>query len=101
MANYCWTNVQIYSENDKVLDHIDHLYEELGYDDIKECVEALFGSYKEYPINEVGSKWICLENGPDREGDDLTTLRFCSAWSFPEGYIKKLLDSIIEIDRHA
>ena len=66
MANHCWTNVQIYSENDKVHDHIDHLYEELGYDDIKECVEALFGSYEVYPINEVGSKWICLENGTDR-----------------------------------
>jgi len=101
MANYCWTNVQIYSVSDRVHDLIDHLYEELGYDDIKECVEALFGSYKEYPFDKVGSKWIHLENGPDREGDDLTTLRFCSAWSFPAGYIEKLLDSIIRIDQHA
>ena len=103
MANHVWTRTQVLSE--KVEVH-EQLFEWFGKvkgwtgETVRETVEPIFGKYEKYPIDEIGPKWIIVED-MDKTDDNETYLNLCSAWSFPDGYMKKFLEKVLELDEDA
>ena len=48
-------------------------------------------------MDAIGPKWILVED-MDRTDDNETFIVFCSAWSFPDGYMQKFVERVVELD---
>ena len=103
MANHVWTRMTINSDDLSVHEHIGEWFTpdmpSWDKEAVRNAVEPIFGEYEEdddYPIEEVGSKWVVVEDY--WQGSDESEITFTSAWSFPDGYVKKLLEKLLEID---
>ena len=105
MANHVWTDVTVKSDSKELHNKLNEWYLEpaknsWGDNSVRDTVKPIFGEYDRYPTNEIGSKWILIED-IDEYGDDETYMRFCSAWGFPEGFVEKLISKVVEIDENA
>ena len=106
MANHVWTDVIVKSDSKELHETLYKWYVEpatknsWGGDSVRATVKPIFGEYDKYPTDEIGSKWILVED-IDEYGDDETYMRFCSAWSFPEGFVEKLVSIVVGIDENA
>jgi hypothetical protein len=98
MANHVWTNVIVESDKIDVHDKIDEWFIDIKSwrdDAVRLTVEPLFGEYEDFPIDEIGSKWVHVEDL--YVGTAETEITFTSAWDFPEGYMKKFVEKMVEI----
>ncbi len=100
MANYVWSRVTVTSEEEELHTQLEEWYTDLGPTDVRGTVVPLFGEYENYPIDEIGSKWIYVEDFDDWAEDE-TYINFCSAWSFPEGYMERLAAMVFAMDSSA
>ncbi len=103
MANHVWTRTYVSSEKKEVHDKINKWFGDLsGWNEshIRGTVEPIFGKYEKYPMDKIGTKWILVEDMWN-ESDEETYINFCSAWSFPEGYMEAFVNKIVELDEGA
>ena len=103
MANHVWTRTQVLSENKEVHEKLYEWFGDLnGWNEshIRGTVEPIFGKYDKYPMDAIGSKWIVVEDMDDYDTE--TYITFCSAWSFPEGYMEEFCRKVCrELDEEA
>ena len=103
MANYVYTRVRIESNEDKLHTWLQESFREkntgLTNDGVRNTIENVFGEYEEYPWDEVGSKWIYVEDAPWIRDNDIE-MTFVSAWSFPSGYVEKFISKLVEYDEN-
>ena len=104
MANHVWTRTQVLSEKVEVHEQLFEWFGDLtGWNEshIRGTVEPIFGKYEKYPMDEIGPKWIIVED-MDRMDDNETYITFCSAWSFPDGYMAEFCRKVCrELDEDA
>ncbi len=103
MANHVWTRTQVLSEKVEVHEQLFEWFGDLtGWNEshIRGTVEPIFGKYEKYPMDEIGPKWILVED-MDRMDDNETYITLCSAWSFPEGYMEEFVKKMVELDEEA
>ena len=103
MANHVWTRTQVLSEKVEVHEQLFEWFGDLtGWNEphIRGTVEPIFGKYEKYPMDEIGPKWILVED-MDRTDDNETYITLCSAWSFPEGYMEEFVKKMVELDEEA
>ena len=103
MANHVWTRTQVLSDKVEVHEQLFEWFGDLtGWNEphIRGTVEPIFGKYEKYPMDEIGPKWILVED-MDRTDDNETYITLCSAWSFPEGYMEEFVKKMVELDEEA
>ena len=103
MANHVWTRTQVFSKKVEVHEQLFEWFGDIkGWDGntVRQTVEPIFGKYEKYPMEEIGPKWILVED-MDRMDDNETYINFCSAWSFPDGYMQKFIKKVVELDEDA
>ena len=104
MANHVWTRTQVLSEKVEVHEQLFEWFGDLtGWNEphIRGTVEPIFGKYEKYPMDAIGPKWILVED-MDRMDDNETYITFCSAWSFPDGYMAEFCRKVCrELDEDA
>ena len=103
MANHVWTRTQVLSDKVEVHEQLFEWFGDLtGWNEphIRGTVEPIFGKYEKYPMDEIGPKWILVED-MDRMDDNETYITLCSAWSFPEGYMEEFVKKMVELDEEA
>ena len=47
-------------------------------------------------MDKIGPKWILVEDMDDHNNE--THITFCSAWSFPEGFMERFVEKMAELD---
>ena len=100
MANHVWTRTQVFSKKVEVHEQLFEWFGDIkGWDGdtVRQTVEPIFGKYEKYPMDEIGPKWILVED-MDRMDDNETYITLCSAWSFPEGYMEEFVKKMVELD---
>ena len=98
-----WTRIQVLSDKIEVHEQLFEWFGDLtGWNEphIRGTVEPIFGKYEKYPMDEIGPKWILVED-MDRTDDNETYITLCSAWSFPEGYMEEFVKKMVELDEEA
>ena len=102
MANHVWTRTEVLSDKKEVHEKLSEWFCDLsGWSEphIRGTVEPIFGKYEKYPMDKIGPKWILVE---DMDAYDTETyITFCSAWSFPEGYMEEFVKKMVELDEEA
>ena len=99
MANHVWTRTQVLSEKVEVHEQLFEWFGDLtGWNEphIRGTVEPIFGKYEKYPMDAIGPKWIVVEDMDDFDTE--TYITFCSAWSFPEGYLEEFVAVMVALD---
>ena len=99
MANHVWTRTQVLSEKVEVHEQLFEWFGDLtGWNEphIRGTVEPIFGKYEKYPMDKIGPKWILVEDMDDHNNE--THITFCSAWSFPEGFMERFVEKMAELD---
>tara|TARA_B100000287_G_scaffold336332_1_gene322018 strand:- start:48 stop:587 length:540 start_codon:yes stop_codon:yes gene_type:complete len=99
MANHVWTRTEVISEKKEVHEKLWDWYGDLsGWNEphIRGTVEPIFGKYEKYPMDKIGPKWILVEDMDDHNNE--THITFCSAWSFPEGFMERFVEKMAELD---
>ena len=100
MANHVWSRVVVTSDEKELHQQLEDWFTNLGPTDVRGTVQPLFGDYETYPIDEIGSKWIYVEDF-DNWSENETYINFCSAWHFPEGYMEQLAAVVLAMDSSA
>ena len=99
MANHVWTRTQVLSDKKEVHEKLYEWFGDLnGWNEshIRGTVEPIFGKYDKYPMDAIGPKWILVEDMDDFDTE--TYITFCSAWSFPEGYMEEFVAVMVALD---
>ena len=99
MANHVWTRTQVLSEHKEIHEKLYEWFGDLnGWNEshIRGTVEPIFGKYDKYPMDAIGPKWILVEDIDDFDTE--TYITFCSAWSFPEGYMEEFVAVMVALD---
>jgi hypothetical protein len=102
MANHVWTHANVLSEKEEVHKQLSEWFDipcTWNEAHIRGTVEPIFGKYDNYPREEIGPKWILVEDVNPDAGE--TGILFCSAWSFADGYMKKFVEKVVEMDEDA
>ena len=100
MANHVWSRVVVTSDEEELHQQLESWFTDIGPTDVRGTVKPLFGDYETYPTDEIGSKWIYVEDF-DNWSENETYINFCSAWHFPEGYMEQLAAVVLAMDSSA
>ena len=100
MANHVWSRVVVTSDEEELHQQLESWFTDIGPTDVRGTVKPLFGDYETYPTDEIGSKWIYVEDF-DSWSENETYINFCSAWHFPEGYMEQLAAVVLAMDSSA
>ena len=103
MANHVRSRVEVESKSKEIHEYLQRFDDSCTglYNNQSgpNTTKVVFGEDWKYNIDDIGSKWIFVEE-PGYYGEDsefTEDLVFCSAWHFPTEFFESLTEKLIEI----
>ena len=106
MANHVRSRVEVESNSKEIHEYLQRFDDSCtGLGNSESCpntCKVVFGEDWKYNIDDVGSKWVFVEEEPYwnkvEDGPDYTDeMVVCSAWHFPTEFFESLTEKLIEI----